>query len=72
MADEVTSALEINKRVSQAIEVFKYKADKGHIAAAADELQEAFVGNEFHPGVARACRATKRKRSATSWPSSTC
>ena len=29
IADEVTSALEINERVSQAIEVFKYKAGQG-------------------------------------------
>ena len=49
IADEVTSALEINERVSQAIEVFKYKAGLGQIAGAADELQQAFVGNEFHP-----------------------
>jgi hypothetical protein len=61
IADEVTSALEINERVSQAIEVFKYKADKGDIASAADELQEAFVGNEFHPGLQGLPRDEKEK-----------
>jgi hypothetical protein len=61
IADEVTSALEINNRVSQSIEVFKYKADKGQIAAAADELQEAFVGNEFHPGLQGLARDQKEK-----------
>jgi hypothetical protein len=61
IADEVTSALEINNRVSQAIEVFRYKADKGEIAAASDELQQAFVGNEFHPGLQGLPRDEKEK-----------
>jgi hypothetical protein len=61
IADEVTSALEINERVSQAIEVFKYKADQNQIAAAADELQEAFVGNEFHPALQGLPREQKEK-----------
>jgi hypothetical protein len=61
IADEVTSALEINNRVSQSIEVFTYKATKGEVAAAADELQEAFVGNEFHPGLQGLDRDQKEK-----------
>ena len=61
IADEVTSALEINNRVSQAIEVFRYKADKGNVAAAADQLQEAFVGNEFHPALQGLPRDEKEK-----------
>lgn len=61
IADEVTSALEINNRVSQSIEVFKYKADKGEVAAAAEQLQEAFVGNEFHPGLQGLPRLDKEK-----------
>jgi hypothetical protein len=61
MADEVTSALEINNRVSQAIEVFKYKADKGEIAAAAIELQNAFIGNEYHPALQGLPRDEKEK-----------
>ena len=61
IADEVTSALEINERVSQAIEVFRYKADKGEVASSADELQEAFVGNEFHPALQGLPRDEKEK-----------
>ncbi|MCE0522104.1 MAG: hypothetical protein LV480_04260 [Methylacidiphilales bacterium] len=61
IADEVTSALEINNRVSQAVEVFKYKAQQGDIASAADELQEAFVGNEFHPALQGLAREDKQK-----------
>jgi hypothetical protein len=61
IADEVTSADEINERVSQAIEVFRYKADKGEIASAADQLQEAFMGNEFHPALQGLPRDEKEK-----------
>jgi hypothetical protein len=61
IADEVTSALEINNEVSQAIEVFKYKADKGDIASAAQQLQEAFLGNEYHPGLQGLARTDKEK-----------
>jgi hypothetical protein len=61
IADEVTSALEINNRVSQATEVFRYKAAKGDVAAAANELQEAFVGNEFHPALQGLPRDDKEK-----------
>jgi hypothetical protein len=61
IADEVTSALEINNAVDQAIQVFKYKADKGDIASAAEQLQEAFIGNEYHPGLQGLARADKEK-----------
>jgi len=61
LPDEVTSALEINQRVSDAIDVFKYKAAQGDIAQASTQLQEAFVGNEFHPGLQGLPRADKEK-----------
>jgi hypothetical protein len=61
MADQVTEALEINNRVSQSVEVFKYKAGQGNIAAAAEELQEAFVANEFHPALQGLPRDEKEK-----------
>jgi hypothetical protein len=61
IADEVTSADEINNRVSQIIEVFRYKADKGEVSAAAEQLQEAFVGNEFHPALQGLPRDEKEK-----------
>jgi hypothetical protein len=61
LPDEVTSALEINERVSQAIESFKYKAGLGQISGAADELQQAFVANEYHPGLQGLPRDQKEK-----------
>jgi hypothetical protein len=61
IADEVTASLEINNRVGQAIEVFRYKADKGNIASAAEELQEAFLGNEYHPALQGLPRDEKEK-----------
>jgi hypothetical protein len=61
IADEVTSALEINNRVSQSVEVFRYKASLGEIAAAADELQNAFIANEFHPALQGLARDDKEK-----------
>jgi tetratricopeptide (TPR) repeat protein len=61
IADEVTSALEINERVSQAVEVFKYKAGKGAIASASGVLQDAFIGNEFHPELKGLARDDKEK-----------
>jgi hypothetical protein len=61
IADEVTSADEINEHVSQIIEVFRYKADKGEIASAAEQLQDAFLGNEFHPALQGLPREEKEK-----------
>jgi hypothetical protein len=61
MADQVTAALETNNRVTQAVDVFKYRADKGDIAAAAEQLQEAFVANEFHPALQGLSRDEKEK-----------
>ncbi len=61
MADQVTDALETNNQVNQSVQVFSYKADKGDIAAAADELQEAFVANEYHPALQGLARAEKEK-----------
>jgi tetratricopeptide (TPR) repeat protein len=61
MADEVNVSLETNNQVTQTIEVFKYKAEKGDIAAAAEQLQEAFIANEFHPGLQGLARDDKEK-----------
>lgn len=61
IADEVTSALEINNRVSEAVEVFKYKADQGEIATSASLLQDAFLANEFHPALQGLLRDEKQK-----------
>jgi hypothetical protein len=61
MQDEVNTSLETNERVSQSIEVFKYKAGLGQIAGASDELQSAFATNEFHPGLQGLARTDKAK-----------
>ena len=61
VADEVTASLEINERVEQAVEVFRYRAGMGDVAAAADQLQEAFLGNEFHPALQGLPRDEKAK-----------
>ena len=61
MADEVNISLETNNRVSQIVEVFKYKAGQGQIAAAAEQLQEAFVANEYHPALQGLPRDEKEK-----------
>jgi len=61
IADEVTSALEINNRVSQSVEVFKYKASQGEIATSASLLQDAFLANEFHPALQGLSRDQKQK-----------
>jgi hypothetical protein len=61
MADQVTSALETNNQVNETIEVFKYKIGKNNVAAAAEQLQEAFVDNEFHPGLLSLSRDDKEK-----------
>lgn len=61
IADEVTSALEINNRVNQAVEVARYKADKGEISSASEQLQIAFVANEFHPALQAMSRDEKEK-----------
>jgi tetratricopeptide (TPR) repeat protein len=61
MADQVNVSLETNNQVTQTIEVFKYKVQKGDIAAAAEQLQEAFIANEFHPGLQGLARDDKEK-----------
>ena len=61
MQSEVNKSLETNEEVNQAIEVFKYDADKGQIAGAASELQTAFMANEFNPGLQGLPRDAKEK-----------
>jgi hypothetical protein len=61
MQNEVNSSLETNERVTQSIEVFKYKAGLGQISGASDELQAAFATNEFHPGLQGLARTDKAK-----------
>ncbi len=57
----VTSALVINGQVSSSIKAFNYKESSGEIASAAEQLQEAFVGNEYHPALQGLPRDQKGK-----------
>jgi len=57
----VTSALVINGQVDSAINAFDYKESGGDVAAAAEQLQEAFVGNEYHPALQGLPRDQKGK-----------
>jgi hypothetical protein len=57
----VTSALVINGQVDNAIKAFDYKEGLGEVAAAAEQLQEAFVGNEYHPALQGLPRDQKGK-----------
>ena len=61
MADEVNLSLETNNQVNQNVEVFKFMASKGDIAAAAEQLQDAFLANEFHPALQGLARDEKLK-----------
>jgi len=51
MADQVNASLEVNNNVSLAVDDFKDEAGKGQVAEAANMLQTAFLGNEFHPAL---------------------
>jgi hypothetical protein len=61
MANQVNAALEINREVASAIEVFKYKAGRNEIMSASERLQEAFLLNEYHPAVVGLERGQKEK-----------
>ena len=61
MQNEVNSSLEINERVNQSLEAFKFDAGQSKIAAAATELQTAFLNNEFHPGLQGLDRGEKQR-----------
>jgi tetratricopeptide (TPR) repeat protein len=45
----------------QSLEAFKFDAGEGRISAAATELQTAFIGNEFHPGLQGLNRTEKQR-----------
>jgi hypothetical protein len=61
MADEVNVSLETNNHVNENVQVFKYMAEKGDYAAASEQLQEAFLANEFHPALQGLPRDQKQK-----------
>lgn len=61
MAQQVTAALEINRDVQSAVEVFRYKLDRKQLVAASDSLQQAFLTSELNPAVLGLERPLKEK-----------
>ncbi len=61
MAKQVNASLEIQRDVQSAIEVFRYKADRGQLSGASDSLQTAFMTNELNAAVLGLERPLKEK-----------
>jgi len=61
MAKQVNASLEINRDVQSAVEVFRYKVDRGQLAGASDSLQEAFMTSELNPAILGLDRSLKEK-----------
>jgi len=61
MAKQVNASLEINRDVQSAVDVFKYKVDRGQLAGASDSLQRAFMICELNPAVLGLERPLKEK-----------
>lgn len=61
MAKQVNASLEINRDVSSAIEVFRYKVDRGQLAGASSSLQQAFAASELNAAVLGLERPLKEK-----------
>jgi len=61
MAKQVNASLEINRDVQSAVEVFRYKVDRGQLAGASDSLQKAFMTSELNPSVLGLDRSLKEK-----------
>ena len=61
MAKQVNASLEIQRDVQSAIEVFRYKADRGQLSGASDSLQTAFMTNELNSAVLGLERPLKEK-----------
>jgi len=61
MAKQVNAALEIQRDVQSAIEVFRYKVARGQLSGASDSLQTAFMTNELNSAVLGLERPLKEK-----------
>ncbi len=61
MAKQVNDALEINRGVQAAVDVFRYKAARSQLAGASDSLQAAFLASEWNPAVLGLERPLKEK-----------
>jgi len=61
MAQQVNASLEINRDVQSAVDVFRYKVERGQLAGASDSLQNAFMTSELNPAVLGLERPLKEK-----------
>jgi len=61
MAKQVNASLEINRDVQSAVDVFRYKVDRGQLVGASDSLQTAFMTSELNPAVLGLDRSLKEK-----------
>ena len=61
MARQVNASLEINRDVQSAVDVFRYKVERGQLAGASDSLQNAFMTSELNPAVLGLERPLKEK-----------
>lgn len=61
MAKQVNASLEINRDVQSAVDVFRYKVERGQLAGANDSLQRAFMVSELNPAVLGLERPLKEK-----------
>jgi len=61
MAKQINASLEIQRDVQSAIEVFRYKVERGQLAGATDSLQTAFMTNELNAAVLGLERPLKEK-----------
>lgn len=61
MAKQVNASLEIQRDVQSAVEVFRYKADRGQLSGATDSLLSAFMTNELNAAVLGLERPLKEK-----------
>ena len=66
MAEQVNVALEMAREVEGAVEVVKSKLEEKQIAAAASQLQQAFMMNPLHPALLGLKRSQKSKVEAFS------
>lgn len=61
MAKQVNASLEINRDVQAAVDVFRYKVERGQLSGATDSLQVAFSTSELNTAVLGLERPLKEK-----------
>lgn len=61
MAKQVNASLEIQRDVQSAVDVFRYKVERGQLVGASESLQTAFLTNELNVAVLGLERPLKEK-----------